>query len=250
MLPSKITKQIQVIASPGSEFRSGDYLLVQVLKRLIGDKWAIGYKGKVFSAISEVELKPGEKILTQVIRSGKKLILQIKDSSNDTPSDTGTRHASPLMAASGLLIKSLLRASINLRPEILAKIGKIYQDLKRNNQGREARIAGAIARLLDKQIDPSCRGFAAIVKILSLLSGDENNGRRKDRWSEKEEDLREWIKKISDINSADNEENGNPLQVFNHLKALNESWVVIPYRFIARGVIYQGLIKLLLDTNQ
>ncbi|MEE8591521.1 MAG: hypothetical protein V3T35_09390, partial [Spirochaetia bacterium] len=40
--------------------RSGDFVSIKVIKRLTGNKWAVGIRGQVIPAFSKVNLAPGQ----------------------------------------------------------------------------------------------------------------------------------------------------------------------------------------------
>ncbi len=60
MLPTPIDLKLNLNARSELHIRSGDFVSVKVIKRLTGNKWAVGIRGRVIPAFSRVNLASGQ----------------------------------------------------------------------------------------------------------------------------------------------------------------------------------------------
>ena len=73
---------------PGLGLKAGDVVTLHVLKRLTDDKWAVGLKGRVLPARTDLDLSPGSTLRARVQSSAGRIVFVL---------DRGT--ASPLADA-------------------------------------------------------------------------------------------------------------------------------------------------------
>jgi hypothetical protein len=257
MFSGNISDKIHLSNRSTLDLRSGDIISVHVIKRLIGNKWAIGIQGRTFPAISDVDLKPGSRIRALVRSAGTKLTLQIKGLLPDSPAkpmEIG-EEVSPLnrwihsAVLQSVLQRALAGNKASISPSIARKINRLFKKLSAEEKKKELRIARSIAALVEKGFDPGSRGLEGVVKILSLIE-QEYEGENSGRPSRKPpEELTRLLKRR--MNERENRaDKYHPLHLFNHLRNSDETWVFVPYRFATETNTYYGLIKLLLNMNR
>ena len=237
MRTNALTGPITVIARSGTSLRSGDQVSVHVLKRLAGSKWAVALGGQVYPARSDLELKPGDILRTQVERQGNRLTLRIRQHA------LGTLGISGGDKISSLIISSLLETRIPVNTRMLRRLQKLTEKPEKNKQ----RTARAVALLMEKNIDPFSRGAGRLLEILSLTGNSPD--RRGGTFPEDRKRLMQELKKIISRTAGDKQEK-HPVQVFNHLTSGKRTWIVVPYRFEIPSGIYCGALRLLFDKSQ
>jgi len=239
MKSQNISNVLQVIARPEVNLKSGDFVYINVVKKLFKNKWAVSVKGRVFSAYSDIDLIPGQKIKVLVNNSGNKLLLHVKETKtellNNIMKQMGTTDN-----LSRLILTSLIRSKIPISSEIISKIKHHLLKSKKNHK----RAARNLAVILKKNIDISGEG---IDSILNIFESDPNPN--KDNNKQKEElkhqnDIKKALKKQIEKTT---ETGDHPLQLFNHLNGKEENWIVLPYNFNIDGLEYNGKIKMLYD---
>jgi hypothetical protein len=243
MIPGRIRSNISVFARTQLGLSPGDLVSVQVIKRLIGNKWAIGIRGQVFPAISDIELAPGQRIQTLVRRSGQTLNLQIKTIHEEADESA--------VSSKGVPEPLLQRLNPNRAPfeaPLLSRLVRLFDRLVADRKRRETRIARSIAFLLDRGLEPSSKGLEDLIKSIAFVSDSGAEGRRekgRQGTRERSERLVELLRKRAS-EKEENEGGFHPLQVINHLKSRRDSWLVVPFSFFDE---YHGIVKVLLEDD-
>ncbi len=263
MFSGRISGSIRISSGQFTDLKAGDVVSVRVIKRLIGNKWAVGIKGRTFPAISDIELSPGSTIRAFVKGTGSKIILQLRGIAAESwagSSPIGEEESALRLIRSALLQAALQRAFSNTKTtiseKVAKKLNKLFVKLTAKKRRAGSRIAGSIAEVSEKGWDPSSPGVEAMLSILSLIgqegeSGSYSGGHQgSDSLNEESfQNLKRMIKyRLSKKES--NPKQYHLLQLFNHLALSNETWIVTPFRFHGVGETYNGLIKVLLDTKR
>ncbi len=241
MKSQNISNILQTSAMPKLNIKSGDFIKINVVKRLIKNKWAVSVKGKVFSALSDIDLIPGQKLKALVNQSGNKLYFQIQDSKSELLHNIMNQFGAS-DNLSKLILTSLIRSRMPITSGILHKIRNYLLRNKKNNK----RTARSLSILLKKNIDISSEGIDSVLKILDFDDGnqkDKNKQKYKDEPEHKEK-IKTALKKQIEKTSRTGD---HPLQLFNHLNGKEENWIIIPYNFNIDGIQYKGKIKMLYD---
>ena len=264
MFSGSISGSIRISNRQTVDLRAGDAVTVHVIKRLIGNKWAVGIKGRTFPALSDVELLPGSTIKASVSRAGSKFVLHINEiisnSAEGTLKSRGEMspalrfiHSALLQAA---LQRSLSKSTTAIPMGTAKQINRLFKRLTRKKSKSEMRIARSISAVVEKGLDPTSTGLEAVLSVLSLIGQEGERGgrhRRRQGYYNSEDrasaGLRRMVK--NRINGKENNpERYHPLQLFNHLAISDETWIISPYRFFTGESTYHGLIKILLDTKR
>jgi hypothetical protein len=246
MQPSRVSNSFYVFARPDLQFRSGDTVIVRVIKHLSGQKWAVSLNGHVFPAVAEAKLKAGDSFRAWIRQAGDRVYLHLKE--------PGVLHDALLSQGgdskelSEIIISSLFRNKTSVNPEIVASLNHILHSFKQKHNllgsTRDSRIARALSILLDKGIDPTSDGVDWLLRSLTY-TGEREKRRQKKNHSEKDfSKIKKIIKRRFRSSASDQE---NPLQIFNHLKGKTDSWIIIPYNFHTDQSSYSGSIKILYD---
>ena len=255
MLSGSISGSLHISNRQIVELRAGDAVSVHVIKRLIGNKWAVGIMGRTFPALSDVELLPGSTIKASVCRTGSKFVLRINEIISDSAEGTLKSHGnlSPVLRfIHSALLQAALERSLSKSKALIPigtakQINRLFKRLtgKKNKSGM--RIARSISAIVEKGLDPTSTGLEAVLSVLSLI-GQEGERGSSHRHKHASDGLRRMVK--DRINGKENNpERYHPLQLFNHLAISDETWVISPYRFFTGQGTYDGLIKVLLDTT-
>jgi hypothetical protein len=263
MFSGSISGSIRVSSGQFADLKVGDVISVRVIKRLIGNKWAVGIRGRTFPAFSDIELRPGSTIKAFVQGTGGKIVLQIREivaEARGEPSPIVGEGSGLRLIRSALLQSALQRpvsnSKISISAQTAKKLNKLFARLTAKKRKAGFRISGGIAEVAEKGLDPSSPGVEAVLSILSLIDQEGETGRhyrqnRETKSSDEESfnDLKRMVKhRLSKRES--NPEQYHLLQLFNHLALSDETWIVSPYRFRGGGETYSGLIKVLLDTRR
>lgn len=227
MIPDSFPPGIRIKAGPELRLRSGDLISLQVIKRIYGNKWAVGLQGRVIPAYSDLDLIPGKTLRVLVNRVGDRYVLKLTDPGVNPIHELLLREGLSSNKVSEQIVASLLRTGIGVKAQIVQQVQKLLDRMKLNPR----RFSRLIALLLDKKLDISS---PVIEKLIHLLGYGEGNSEKQDRrykkrrMPEKISGIAEELKK-SIIESNTDEE--NTLQLFNHLRGSQETWIIIPYNF-------------------
>jgi hypothetical protein len=231
--------------SPGARselsLRPGDSVLVRVIKHLAGNKWAVGIRGRVLPAFSEVELAAGQRLKAQVaVRQGR-VTLRVSGEPQDTIRALLLRQGmrpDPLLET---IVKAFLSSGLSVAPERLQAARRLLEKMKLDPR----KFSRILAVMLEKGMDLRSRGLEQLLSVLGYGEQESDGGqRRRRRMSPDAGQLAKQLK--SEVEQQGGE--GSSLQVFNHLRAEHDGWVVIPFDYTCddSGRIY-GTIRLLYD---
>jgi len=245
MKPIPVDLKLNVNARSELPLRSGDFVLVQVLKRLTGNKWAVGIKGRVFPATSEVPLTPGRRLQAQVLIQNGRINLKIENLPPNMIQNLIIRQGLQADATMETVVRAFLGSGLAVAPERLQRAYKLLGKLKLNPR-KYARI---LAIVLEKGIDLSSRGLESLLFLLGY--GEQDSGGRKGRGRRMPPDAGRLQQQLSEQIERPEESEGSALQVFNHLRGSGDRWVVIPfdYRYQSSGRVY-GTIRLRYNSEE
>lgn len=244
MIPGSFSRILKLDTVLDFSLKDGDIVTVSVIKRLTGNKWAVGINGKVIPAFTKKDLTPGQKLRAFVVRQENRILLKCDTSGKVSPgenfSDYLIQQGLPNDALSHVIVLSLIRSHLSLSPELILKMRHIITKLKKKPEI----LARFLALIHDKHIDISSE---KIESLLDLLSYGEDTGkyRRKNnkrRFFKNSEELKEKLKQIVKKKAGK-----NLLQVFNHMKGKNPNWIVIPFNFDTENKKLSGTIRVLYD---
>lgn len=241
MTPGITGGSIQISSLPTVGLRSGDTVVLTVLKALAPGKWAVGINGRVFPALSELDLTPGAILRARVSAAAGKFVLTVEKGMADPVSLALQRQGLPDTPLTQLIAGSLLRAGRSVLPEIVERMKAV---LSRSglDQRKAARIA---ATLVDKKIDLASSGLEALMALLAF--GEKGGGDpRRFRGRPLPNTAAELRKLVAALPAADAAPAG--LQVFNHSRGGSPTWVVVPFLFTTGEERIAGTMKFLYDT--
>jgi hypothetical protein len=245
MKPIPVSLKLNLNARSELSLRSGDSVWVTVIKRLTGSKWAVGIRGRVLPAFSEVELTPGQRLRALVgVRQGR-ITLKIAGQAADPIQDLIVRQGLQPNQFVESIVTAFLRSSLAIAPERVDQVRQLLHRLRLDPK----RFARIIAIVLEKGIDLRSRGLEQLVFLLGYgeqeSEGERRRGRRR---SGDPQVLADQVQ--SDVERPGSGE-GSSLQVFNHLRGSEHTWVIIPidYSLEDSGRIY-GTLRLRFDVRQ
>ena len=245
MKPIPVSLKLNLNARSELSLRSGDSVLVTVIKRLTGNKWAVGIRGKVLPATSEVQLSVGQRLRALVSTQHGRITLKISGQAADPIQDLIVRQGlQPNELIQGI-VTAFLRSALAITPERVDQVRQLLARLRLDSK----RFARIIAIILEKGIDPRSRGLEQLLLLLGY--GEQESGGQRGRHRRAPQDPEQLAEQLrSDIQRPGSGE-GSSLQVFNHLQGSEHTWVVIPfsYSFEDSGPIY-GTIRLRYHVRQ
>jgi hypothetical protein len=243
MTPGITGGHIQISAAAGVGLRAGDSVVLTVLKRLDTGKWAVGIAGRVFPALSDLDLSPGATLRARVGTHGGRVVLTVQKGLENPASAALVRQGLPDNPMTQLIAGSLLRSG---RPILMETVERIRSILSRS--GLEPRRAARLAATLaDKGIDLASPGLDPLMALLSL--GEKGGGDpRRYRGRPFPGSAAELRRLVSGV---DEDDGGKPagLQVFNHARGSSSSWVIVPFVFTQEQESVAGTMKFLYDEH-
>ena len=240
MMLGSVGGNIQIAALKQPGLRSGELVSVNVIKRLDGNKWAVGIGGRVYPAFSKLDLQPGSTLHARAALNGTRFILTIEANPADSASAALARQGLSDGAADALAASSLLRSGLPVNAELVEKLkAALTKSLL-----QKTRAARSLSVLMDKGIEVSTRTAQGLLAIIGF--GEEGGA---DRRKYKKGRLPRGKTAAKDIRGLVSAPAGKPeaLAVFNHLRGRSQSWIVVPFHYEESGAEYPGTIKLLFD---
>ncbi len=125
MIPASGLAGIRIDAKPGLPLQAGEYVSLKVIKRIMGNKWALGLKGQVLAARSEIELIPGETIRAQVSRVGRQIFFKINSKSENRLETFIAQSGLALDSVSKQIVAAMLRSGLTLDPAMIHRIREL-----------------------------------------------------------------------------------------------------------------------------
>jgi hypothetical protein len=229
-----------VSTRPGLGLRAGDVVTLQVLKRLTNDKWAVGLKGRVLPARTDLDLSAGSTLRARVQSTAGKIVFVVERSVPSPLAEALGRHGIPGTPEAQLIAGALIRSGRPVDPDVISRIRALLVRARLEVR----RGARAAATLLDKGIDPASPGAADLLELICL---EESAGRdpRRRRGQPFPRDGREAKESLARTAASD-----GPLssvQVYNALRGRSETWIVVPFSYRDGEQECPGTLRLLVD---
>jgi hypothetical protein len=248
MIPASGFAGIRIDAKPGLPLQAGEYVSLKVIKRIMGNKWALGLKGQVLAARSEIELIPGETIRAQVSSVGRQIFFKINSKPENRLETFIVQSGLELDAVSKNIVAAMLRSGLTLDPAMIQRI----RELLVRHRGRRNRLARIIAMIFDKNLAGDSSAFTGLIELLEFgEEGSENRGQgreqRQQRSKKESPGSDELVRLIKERVNAKPGAQNDLLQLFNHYKSNNDNWLIIPYNFETGGSLLSGTLRLLYD---
>ncbi len=231
---------IRVSARQGLDLRAGDVVSLHVIKRLTGDKWAVGLGGRVLPARTDLELSPGAVLRARVQSAAGRVIFVLDRGAESPLADALFRAGVSDNPEARLIAAALLRGGRPVDPDTVDRVRGLLTKARREAR----RGARAAATMLDKGIDPDSSGA---VDLLDLISLAEPGGRdpRRHRGRRYPRDPGETKADLTAAAPPDAPTSG--LHVYNALRGRSETWMVIPFIYRDGDAECPGTMKLLVD---
>ncbi len=231
---------IRIAAWKEPGLRGGDLVSLSIIKRLDGNKWAVGINGRVYPAFSALDLEPGAVLSARVSTAGRRLVLTLETKAGDPALQALLRQGLAGGEADGIAAAGLLKAGLSVTAEIVEKM----KTAMAKSSLRKERAARGLAAMADKGLDISGRSAD---RLLETLGFGEGGGGERERY--RRGGLPEGRTAGKSMRAVLPGSAGKPdaLAVFNHLKGRNQSWIVVPYIFGEGPEEIAGTIKLLFD---
>jgi hypothetical protein len=243
MKPIPVSLKLNPNARAELSLRSGDSVLVTVIKRLTGGKWAVGIRGRVLPAFSEVELTPGQRLRALVGIQHGRITLKIAGRAADPIQELIVRQGLQPNQLVESIVTAFLRSSLAITPERVRQVSHLLERLRLDPK----KFARIIAVILEKGIVLRSRGLEQLLNLLGY--GEQESGGEQGRRRSRDAD--QLVRQLrSDVERPEGGK-GSSLQVFNHLKGSRHTWVIIPldYNLDDSGRIY-GTLRLRYDVQQ
>ncbi len=238
MIPDSLPLTISIDARPELRLQPGDFVSVKIIRRLAGNKWSVGIRGRVISVYSELDLEAGAALRALVSREGKGFVLRIGVKGEPPLLQTLVKYGLHPDPVNAQIVMALLQSGVAVKEKVVLHIRRL---LKRLNL-EPKRFARLVAMVLSKKIDLSSAGIDTLMDLLSY--GDRNNGKHRYK---RRKMPRQAHRLSQDVKTGICERHGgdNTLQLFNHLKGVGGNWIIIPYDYAGdHGQHLSGTIRL------
>jgi hypothetical protein len=136
---------IQVSARPGLGLKAGDVVTLHVLKRLAGDKWAVGLKGHVLPARTGLDLSPGSTLKARVQSASGRIVFVLDRGTASPLADALGRQGIPSTPETQFIAAALVRSGRAVDSSTIEKVRALL--VKTRLEAR--RGARAAATMLD-----------------------------------------------------------------------------------------------------
>lgn len=220
--PLKVVGIVKRAKSGG--FYSGDVINITVKKQLKNLSYRVLIGEKEVTVLSERVLVPGKKLKVQAYWVKGKLYLKIISESVSGPQLNGNDFSLPQSQITRNILNSFYSSSMPIESE---KISILYRFLKKNDK-LDFRIARLLSLAVDKGLFKSYSFYEELINALFRDTGGGRDRRQKKGKSDFEEVNAKIIKeKILGGNGG----GGDALKLFNHLKAVHDNWMILPFNF-------------------
>jgi hypothetical protein len=242
MTPDPVGAGVRVTVPGLSGLRAGETVLVHVIKQLDAGKWAVGVKGRVYPAFSELPLEAGAVLKARVSGLPGRLILTLARAEPDAVLSALAAHGIPPGGVEEAVARALARSALPIDPPTIQKLKTL---LSRAGVD-EKKGARAAATLVDKRIDPSSSGAAALLKVIAFgQKGGEDPRRYRERALPRTaRSVKEWAAGLA----AEAAPRPSLLQAYNHRAGRSQTWIVIPFVFSSERTRLEGTVKILYDA--
>ena len=219
-------------------FKPGAIVSFSALEQLSDSSWIIQVHGQKIKVRSSITLTLGEQIKARVLFQDGKMFLKMEDSRSPIQ-HLLYKLDLPKGSSSELLIRSFIEQGMPLKEETLRKALQLMEQL----DNRDRRTARLIAMLYDKGMFLTRQQFEKLQQFIfekQIPLPPSTERRKKDHDSDRKEskEREDQRKKERDklLKSIKNQINrssrgDNLLQLFNHLKAPHDNWIVVPLSF-------------------
>jgi hypothetical protein len=247
MMLVPIDPNISISARSELRLRSGDFISLKVIRHLVGDKWAVGIKGRIVPARSTLKLLPGQRLRAQVALQHGQYVLKLAESSSNPVRELLLRLGLQQDAVMEQVLTSFMRHGLPVRSRTLRQVRNLL-DRRKLDARKFSRIAAAC---LEKEIEPDSPGLERLLAVLGYGEGEAGSGRKRYRQRQMPPDEHALAGDLQAVVEQPDSGEGNSLQLFNHLKGHEAHWIFVPfdYSFKPSGRIY-GTIRLRYDTLQ
>ncbi len=225
-------------AGPEKVLRSGDFVLVKVIRPLSNGRFLVSIDGKLYPAYTDVQLKPEDRIRAQIHWQGDKLLLHM-NREQDAFNRYSLQEGIPQDKTSLMLFEALKRNGAALHPDVFLKAREILARTKHPDQ-RKARL---LSILIDKGISVQPE---TLEELSMFVSKKDSSGEKQQSYSHKKQSRQELKQELIREALKVSETGDHPLQIFNHAGAKHDNWVLIPYTLSRNDVELYGTIRLLL----
>jgi len=239
MIPDRLPGIIKLNHSTNFTFKAGDIVTITVIKRLAGNKWAVGIRGKVYPAFSEKDLVSGQKLKAYVLQNKETVFLKCDIPQKADFSDYLIQQNLPDDPLSHSIILNLIKARLSLNPELIIKLRQI---IKKMNKKPEI-LSRLLSIIYEKKIDITQDRIKPLIGLLSY-GEDTGEGQKKKNKKKYIVDNKKIKEKLKNIVHKGTGKDYNLLQVFNHMKGENPTWIVIPFNFDSEDVKISGTIRI------
>ncbi len=239
-----------------SAIKPGAVVSFTAVEQLSQNSWIIRIQGQNLKVQSSVSLSLGEQLRAKVTLHEGRMLLKLMDPASPLKS-IAERLGLPQGEAAAQIIESFVEQGLPLREEMLRRALLLFEQLK----SRDPRSARLIALLLDKGIFISAKQFEKFQQLLweipnpSPESLEDRKKRGRDTHHERDrqnEDRRKQQEKEGLSRSIRRqvhrrENDGNLLQLFNHMEAAHDNWIVVPLEFDSLAVPHaprRGVLRL------
>jgi hypothetical protein len=244
MTPSPIGGSIQIALAPDMGLRQGDLVILHIIKRLEGAKWAVGIGGRVYPATSALSLEAGAMLRARVGTAGGRLVLTVSDVMPDVVRSALERQGLPGGGDAELIARALAQSGLPILAETVTRV----RSLLARSAMDPRRGARAAATIIDQRIEPGSAGARALLPVLAFgQKGGEDPRRYRGRQLP---DTPHAVKEFIATLPVDPASRPSALQAYNHLRAKTHTWVVIPFVFNAGEQRIAGTMKILFDPFQ
>jgi hypothetical protein len=256
-LPPQQSISLPPRALSGIQFRNGDIVDVRVIQPLAGDRWQLSIGGKLIPAKVEIPVQPGIILSVRIMKlPNGGLVLRLLDRSPAT--GLAARLGFPATADVQLIISALIRSGMPVQSEHVSELLAMLSRLKKKDS--------SAARLLAMLHDRGIRLTSAQIDLLLQEIGDGSatpdrpgyghQGERRPGDSPQDRNARESKRTVNQIASmirrfttGAESMDRSLLQVFNHIPAGHDHWVVIPFGYSANEDHVRGSIRVRLRSR-
>ncbi len=241
MTPGTVGGNIRIEARPGLRLVPGETIALNVIKRLEGNRWAVGIRGRVYPAVSDLPLESGAMLRARVRAEAGRMVLALSRSPSDAMRAALRAQGIPAGDLAELVAQGLARSGLPIAARTVERAASLLSRTRLDPR-KGARI---VATLVDKKVDLASPGIEALLAVLAFgEKGGEDPRRYRGR---KFPDSAPAVKDFTAALPADSAENPAGLQVYNHLRGASQTWVVVPFLFGSGPERLAGTLKILYD---
>ncbi|MBN1685962.1 MAG: hypothetical protein JW852_04860 [Spirochaetales bacterium] len=238
-----------IIQSQGNispAIRSGDTVVLEVLRELSAGKWRVSHNGRVMTIQSTVRLEPGKWIRTKAEITANRVLLHVAPERGQAPERTNGLFPRGVFDADKvkeMLVLAFRRAGLPIDTPVFKRSMEVFGGTRKKN----STTASVLSALAEKNISPDT---GIVDYVLGLFEGfcdpDDGSSQRRNRNRKDEDDpvdvcsLARQLKEQVETPAGKDE----TLHLFNHLKGNRESWVLIPYALKQASRDVTGTLRL------